>query len=117
MGGIHSYRASLNYLAMTQIDLVFSALGDPARREMINRLAQQGRLTTGDLTRGLDMTRQGATRHLNLLEDAGLVVSKREGRTIFRELNPTPLRGTTEWLRVIEQNWDSALQRLSNQYK
>ena len=98
-------------------DQVFNALADPARREMISRLATRGRLTTGDLTANLDMTRQGATRHLNLLEDAGLVRSTRDGRTIYRELNPAPLRGTTAWLASIEAEWDRALTRLADQYK
>ncbi len=98
-------------------DQVFTALADPSRREMIARLATRGRLTTGDLTENLEMTRQGATRHLNLLEDAGLIRSSREGRTIYRELNPAPLRGTTEWLKQIESEWDSALNRLAAQYE
>ncbi|MFM9872599.1 MAG: ArsR/SmtB family transcription factor [Fimbriimonadaceae bacterium] len=98
-------------------DQVFTALADPARREMISRLATQGRLTTGDLTANLEMTRQGATRHLHLLEEAGLIQSHKEGRTIYRELNPAPLRGTTEWLKQIESDWDSALTRLADQYR
>jgi DNA-binding transcriptional ArsR family regulator len=98
-------------------DQVFTALADSSRREMLSRLATQGRLTTGDLTKDLDMTRQGATRHLHLLEEAGLIQSHKEGRTIYRELNPAPLRGTTDWLKQIETQWATALTRLADQYK
>lgn len=102
---------------ITAPEKVFDALADPARREMVSRLATRGRMTTGDLTSGLEMTRQGATRHLLLLENAGLIKSKREGRTIYRELDPTPLRGTTAWLKQIEAEWDKALSRLAAQYE
>ncbi|ARU40940.1 hypothetical protein CCB80_07190 [Armatimonadetes bacterium Uphvl-Ar1] len=95
---------------------VFAALADPHRREILLRLATQGQLTTGELTADLNMSRQGATRHLLILQEAGLVHSHREGRTIYRKLNAEPLRGTTEWIQSLEIKWDAALDRLSSTY-
>lgn len=63
------------------------------------------------------MSRQGASRHLSVLESAGLVVSKRQGRQVVCHLDPKPLRGSQEWLAEIARTWDERLARLAASYE
>lgn len=97
-------------------DAVFAALADPARREILTRLARKGPASTGALTEGMGMTRQGASRHLATLESCGLIRSRRHGRVIFRELNPEALRGTQAWIDELSRQWDRRLDRLRESY-
>ena len=77
---------------MTDDDRVFKALADPTRRHLLDRLyARDGRTLT-ELESDLEMTRFGVMKHLRLLEDAGLVVSRRSGREKLHFLNPVPIR-------------------------
>jgi DNA-binding transcriptional ArsR family regulator len=77
---------------VTDDDLVFKALADPTRRFLLDLLfARDGRTLT-DLETGLLMTRFGVMKHLKVLEDAGLVVTRRSGREKLHFLNPVPIR-------------------------
>ena len=77
---------------MTDDDLVFKALADPTRRFLLDRLfARDGRTLT-DLESELEMTRFGVMKHLRVLEDAGLVVTRRSGREKLHFLNAVPIR-------------------------
>ena len=77
---------------MTDDDQVFKALADPTRRFLLDGLfARDGRTLT-ELESELEMTRFGVMKHLRVLEDAGLVVSRRSGRTKLHFLNPVPIR-------------------------
>jgi len=73
-------------------DLVFKALADPTRRRLMDRLYERDGRTLGELEEGIDMTRFGVMKHLRVLEDAGLVVSRRAGRQKLHYLNPVPLQ-------------------------
>jgi DNA-binding transcriptional ArsR family regulator len=73
-------------------DLVFKALADPTRRHLLDRLfARDGRTLT-ELESELEMTRFGVMKHLRILEDAGLVVTRRSGREKLHFLNPIPIQ-------------------------
>jgi DNA-binding transcriptional ArsR family regulator len=73
-------------------DLVFKALADPSRRFLLDLLfARDGRTLT-ELESELEMTRFGVMKHLRVLEDAGLVVTRRNGREKLHFLNPVPIR-------------------------
>jgi DNA-binding transcriptional ArsR family regulator len=72
-------------------DLVFKALADPARRQLLDSLHARGGQNLADLTTGHDMTRQAVTKHLKLLEKANLVVSEKRGRERLHHLNPVPI--------------------------
>lgn len=73
-------------------DRVFKALADPTRRFLLDLLfARDGRTLT-ELESGLEMSRFGVMKHLRVLEDAGLVVSRRSGREKWHFLNPVPIR-------------------------
>jgi len=85
-------------------DDVFKALADPTRRRLLDELVA-GSCTTGDLVRRHpEMTRFGVMAHLNVLEDAGLVIPVREGRVRHNHLNPVPIREIYErWMRPIAE--------------
>jgi DNA-binding transcriptional ArsR family regulator len=73
-------------------DVVFRALADPTRRHLLDRLFERDGRTLTELESELEMTRFGVMKHLRLLEDAGLVVSRRAGREKHHFLNPVPIR-------------------------
>jgi len=77
---------------VTDDDLVFKALADPTRRHLLDRLFESDGRSLGDLESGLAMTRFGVMKHLRVLEEAGLIVTRREGREKLHFLNPVPIR-------------------------
>ena len=72
--------------------LVFKALADPTRRHLLDRLFERDGRTLIELESGLEMTRFGVMKHLKVLEEAGLVVTRRRGREKLHYLNPVPIR-------------------------
>jgi DNA-binding transcriptional ArsR family regulator len=95
------------------IDLLFKALADPGRRKLLDLLyAHDGRTLT-ELCKHLDMTRQGVTQHLDLLEEANLVATVRRGREKLHFLNPVPLQEIYErWIAKFEKPRLKALSEL-----
>lgn len=91
---------------------VFEAVSDPTRREILARLRLSGALSVNEIADGLPMTRQAATKHLNLLCEAGLVRIRWQGRRRLHELDPNPLKEVDEWLAPYAAFWDTALARL-----
>ena len=77
---------------MTDDDLVFKALADPTRRHLLDRLFERDGRTLTELESGLEMTRFGVMKHLKVLQEAGLVVTRRRGREKLHYLNPVPIR-------------------------
>ena len=73
-------------------DLVFRALADPTRRLLLDRLFERDGRTLTELESELEMTRFGVMKHLRVLADAGLVVTRRSGREKLHFLNPVPIR-------------------------
>jgi len=73
-------------------DRVFKALADPTRRLLLDRLFERDGLSLTELESQLEMTRFGVMKHLRLLEDAGLIVTRRSGREKLHFLNPVPIR-------------------------
>ena len=73
-------------------DQVFKALADPTRRHLLDRLFERDGRTLTELESELEMTRFGVMKHLRVLEDAGLVVTRRQGREKLHHLNPVPIR-------------------------
>lgn len=81
------------------MDAVFKALADPSRRALLDQLRQNNGQTLNQLCRHLDMTRQGISKHLNLLVKAELVVPLWSGREKLHYLNPAPLKQIAErWI-------------------
>jgi DNA-binding transcriptional ArsR family regulator len=73
-------------------DRVFKALADPTRRALLDRLFVRDGQTLTELESGVEMTRFGVMKHLRVLEEAGLVVTRRQGREKLHFLNPVPIR-------------------------
>ena len=95
------------------VGAVFTALADPSRRYLVERLALIGRATPTELAGELPMTRQAVTKHLVTLERAGLVYSRREGRTTVYRPDPAPLRDAGAWLERVGAEWDERLAALA----
>lgn len=95
-------------------DKVFAALADPARRHLLATLAESSPRTVTQLTAEFPkkITRQGITKHLELLAAAGLVRAKAEGREKRYTLAPEPLDEVAAWLQVIGDRWDARLAKL-----
>ena len=84
-------------------DVLFKALADPSRRKLLDLLHAHDGRTLNDLCEHLDMTRQGVTQHLALLEAANLVATVRRGREKLHFLNPVPLQEIYErWIAKFE---------------
>jgi DNA-binding transcriptional ArsR family regulator len=73
-------------------DRVFKALADPTRRHLLDRLFERDGRTLTELESDLEMTRFGVMKHLRILEDSGLVVTRKSGREKLHFLNPVPIR-------------------------
>ena len=101
---------------MTDDDLVFRALADPTRRQLLDRLFERDGRTLTELEEEQEMSRFGVMKHLRVLEDAGLVVSRKEGRTKLHFLNPVPIRLIHDrWIDKYTERQVSALADLKNQ--
>ena len=84
-------------------DKVFKALADPTRRKLLDLLCERNGQSLGQLCATLDMTRQSATQHLDILEAANLVSTTRRGREKQHFINPVPLHDIYErWVRKFE---------------
>jgi DNA-binding transcriptional ArsR family regulator len=91
-------------------DLVFKALADPTRRLLLDRLFARDGRTLSDLESACDMTRFGVMKHLRVLEQAGLVVTRRSGREKHHFLNPVPIRLVHDrWIDKYTERQVSAL--------
>jgi uncharacterized protein YndB with AHSA1/START domain len=81
------------------VDAVFKALSDPTRRQLLDTLRDRGGLTLTELERGLGMTRFGVMKHLKVLEEANLVVTRRDGRFKYHYLNALPIQEVADrWM-------------------
>jgi len=91
-------------------DRVFRALADPTRRHLVDRLFERDGRTLTELESELEMTRFGVMKHLRLLEEAGLVVTRRQGREKLHCLNPVPIRQIHDrWIDKYTERVVSAL--------
>jgi DNA-binding transcriptional ArsR family regulator len=89
---------------LNDTDLLFRALADPGRRKLLDLLHAHDGRTLNELCEHMDMTRQGVTQHLGLLEAANLVAIVRRGREKLHFLNPVPLQEIYErWIAKFEK--------------
>lgn len=91
---------------------VFAALGDETRLSLVSRLGSEGPLSIVALTEGTDVTRQAVSKHLAVLERAGLVRASRQGRERHWEVRSAQLTELRRCLDVIGRQWEDALTRL-----
>jgi DNA-binding transcriptional ArsR family regulator len=91
---------------------LFAALGDETRLRLVARLCDEGPQSIAKLTESADVTRQAVTKHLRVLEGAGLVKGVRDGRESLWEIEPRRVEDARRCLDVISRQWDEAIGRL-----
>ena len=93
---------------------VFAALGDETRLALITTLSAGEPRSIAELTGGTRMTRQAVTKHLRVLEHAGIVHSARAGRESRFRFDPAPINEMSEYLDRVSEQWDQVLARLKS---
>lgn len=94
--------------------LVFAALGDETRLSVLTRLSQGSPQSISQLTAGTRLSRQAVTKHLRVLERAGVVRGIRIGRESLFEIEPKSIDGVRKYLEEVSRKWDDALARLKS---
>ena len=96
------------------LDRTFHALGDGTRRAMLAMLARRGALTAGELGAPFDISQPTASKHLRVLERAGLLSRQIEGRTHRFRLDPKRLDEAQDWISRHQEFWEGTLERLAD---
>lgn len=92
--------------------LIFAALGDATRLALMSKLCRGETRSISQLTEGSRLTRQAITKHLRVLEGAGIVHGVRAGRQSHFQFDPEPIAEVREYLHLVSEQWDQALARL-----
>ncbi|HEX6754471.1 MAG TPA: metalloregulator ArsR/SmtB family transcription factor [Mycobacteriales bacterium] len=100
-------------MATDPLSLTFAALADPTRRAILARLAE-GPATVKELSAPFAMSGPAVSKHLRVLENAGLVARGREAQWRPRRLDATPLREVAEWAEGFRRFWDESYERLDS---
>lgn len=95
-----------------QLDAVFAALADPTRRRMVARLSE-GPATVSELGRPFCISKPAVTKHVKVLERAGLLERRRDGRIHRCSLNPDPMQKAEDWIEEHRRFWEDSLERLA----
>jgi DNA-binding transcriptional ArsR family regulator len=93
------------------LDITFQALANPIRREIVNQLAGKQK-TVLELASQFDISLNGVSKHIKVLENAGLIKREIKGRTHYCQLNPTPLQQANEWIEYYRAFWNQRLDAL-----
>ena len=96
-----------------QLDRTFGALSDPTRRAILTRLEREDRVSVSELARPFAIKLPAVMKHLDVLQEAGLVMRSKVGRTVTVQLSPEPIREAMDWLRRYERFWSASLERLA----
>ena len=97
--------------SQSRLDATFSALSDPTRRAILSRLAS-GERTVSELARPFDVSLPAISKHLRVLERAGLLVQEKDGRIRRCQLAAKPLHDANEWIDRYRRFWEESFQRL-----
>ncbi|HWI19306.1 MAG TPA: metalloregulator ArsR/SmtB family transcription factor [Vicinamibacterales bacterium] len=95
----------------SQLDATFAALADPTRRAILARLAT-GEASVTELAEPFDMSQPAISKHLKVLERAGLIVCGHDAQRRPRRLDPKPLADAIGWIETYRQQWEAAFARL-----
>jgi DNA-binding transcriptional ArsR family regulator len=93
---------------------VFKAVADHHRRQLLDSLAQHDGQTLTELCSSMPMSRIGVMKHLDILEQAGLITTRRHGRVKLHYLNPVPLHNVDSWLAGYRRQWNERMDRLED---
>ncbi len=104
----------VTYNVRVELEHVFKALADHHRRRLLDALSQREGQTLTELCAYLPMTRYGVMKHLNVLEEAGLIVTRKVGREKLHYLNPEPLQSVASWLEGYRRLWSERMDRLED---
>ncbi len=110
--GVVSAQGALGVAGAREAAVLFAALGDPTRLQLIGRLSSGGPGSISQLSEKSAVSRQAITKHLEVLAEAGLVRGSRQGRERIWELEPQRLAAAHDYLDRISKQWDVALDRL-----
>jgi DNA-binding transcriptional ArsR family regulator len=99
-------------IASGELDTVFAALADPTRRAIVQRLLAEGELSVGDIARPFKVSTPAVSRHLRVLEDAGIIERRIERQWRFVRIQPKALALAETWLAEQRRLWTGALDRL-----
>lgn len=103
----------VNNHEVDDLDRVFAALADGSRRTIVAQLAERGELSVGDASAGLDLSPAGVTKHVKVLEDAGLVRRRLDGRRHLLSLESDRLLLAEDWIDRYRTIWSQSLTRLA----
>jgi DNA-binding transcriptional ArsR family regulator len=98
-------------MSTDQLTLTFAALADPTRRSILTRLAE-GEATVNELAEPFSVSLPAISRHLKVLERAGLIVRAREAQWRPSRLNADPLEEAVDWMQSRKQTWETRMERL-----
>src|ERR1700730_3336275 len=97
----------------SELDRTFAALVDPTRRAMLARLERENSASVSELAKPFAIKLPAVMKHLDVLDDAGLITRSKVGRTVTVRLSPEPMREAADWLRRYERFWSASLDRLA----
>lgn len=101
-------------MATDQLSLTFAALADPTRRAILARLAEDGEATVNELAEPFPVSIQAVSKHLKVLERAGLITRGRTAQLRPSRIEGAPLREVADWLERYRDIWDGRLDRLAD---
>ena len=96
-----------------RLDRTFAALVDPTRRAILARLEREDGASISALARPFAIKLRAVMKHLDVLDDAGLITRSKAGRTVTVRLRPAPMREAIDWLHRYERFWSESLDRLA----
>src|SRR5919106_374179 len=100
----------------TELDSTFAALADPTRRAILSRLAQ-GEATVGELAEPFPISLQAVSKHLKVLESAGLITRGRSAQLRPSRLRGAPLKAAADWLETYRAFWEERFDRLDERLR
>jgi ArsR family transcriptional regulator, cadmium/lead-responsive transcriptional repressor len=95
-------------------DELWAAVADPTRRRMLDVLLARGEATATALAAELPVTRQGIAKHLAVLDRAGIVEARRQGREVLYAVRPNELDAATKWMAQVAAEWDARLKTIKS---
>ena len=96
-----------------RLDRTFAAFIDPTRRAILARLEREDGVSVSELARPFAIKLPAVMKHLDVLDQAGLITRSKAGRTVTVRLSPEPIREAMDWLRRYERFWSASLDRLA----
>lgn len=104
----------ISKVSTTELNRTFAALVDPTRRAILLQLARKGKVSVGELARPFDIKLPAVTKHLGILQDAGLVTRTKVRRTVYCQLSPAALTRASRWIEQTTSFWETRLDNLAD---